>query len=383
MREEPLGDLLESVIDHRGKTPKKLGGDFVKHGVPVVSAIHIKDGRIQWDQRERFVTPQMFAKWMPVRLCRGDVLLTSEAPLGETALVPSNDDLVLSQRLFALRGKAGVLDSTYLRYFLASATGQERLKARATGTTVTGIRQAELLKVLVPLPSIAEQRRIAAVLGALDELIETNRRLALGSEDLAVSLARKSPSQVPLRQIAFIGGGKVGAARGVVDHYSLPSFDVDRLPQRVDGSTIKSNKTELLNPVVLVARLNPHIPRIWMVYPDQGVVSAASTEFVPLMSDSASVEEVWSVCADSLFIEQMNGLVTGTTGSHQRVEKDSLMRLVVPDVRRLDPAHRAAIAPLVREAHASRRTARQLMRTRDELMPLLLSGRVSVREVTA
>lgn len=184
MREVPLGELLDTVIDHRGRTPRKLGGDFTDTGIPVVSAIHIKDGAIRWSERERYVSPEMFAKWMPVKLRKGDVLLTSEAPLGETALVPSNDDLVLSQRLFALRGKNGVLDSRYLRYFLQSETGQGRLRERATGTTVIGIRQAELMKVLIPLPPIDVQRRIAAVLGALDDLIEVNGELVANLREL-------------------------------------------------------------------------------------------------------------------------------------------------------------------------------------------------------
>ena len=47
---------------------------------------------------------------------------------------------------------------------------------RATGTTVTGIRQSELLKVRIELPPMAEQRAIAGVLGALDDKIESNRR---------------------------------------------------------------------------------------------------------------------------------------------------------------------------------------------------------------
>lgn len=174
----PLGELLDVIVDHRGKTPKKLGGDFSQSGVKVISAIHIKDGRINWSERERFVSPEMFERWMPVRLLQGDVLLTSEAPLGEVTQVPSDEPLVLSQRLFALRGKSDRLDNGYLRYFLTSPTGQAALQNRATGTTVVGIRQSELLKVEVPVPPIDAQRRIAGVLEDLDHLIELNQRLA-------------------------------------------------------------------------------------------------------------------------------------------------------------------------------------------------------------
>ena len=159
-----LGDTLELLIDHRGQTPGKLGGEFQEHGVPVISAIHIKGGRVDFAQRERFVSREMFERWMPERLKFGDVLLTSEAPMGLVAVVPSDAPLVLSQRLFALRGRAGVLDNRYLRWALVAQPIRDQLDRRSSGTTVTGIRQRELVQVELPLPSLGEQRRIIDIL---------------------------------------------------------------------------------------------------------------------------------------------------------------------------------------------------------------------------
>ena len=90
--ERPLGDVIEALIDHRGKTPKKLGGSFASSGVPVVSALNVKSGRLSFDAARRYVTSEMSERWMPVRLKAGDVVLTSEAPLGEVARVPSDRD---------------------------------------------------------------------------------------------------------------------------------------------------------------------------------------------------------------------------------------------------------------------------------------------------
>jgi len=173
-----LGELLDIIIDHRGKTPRKLGGDFVDIGIPVISAIHIKNGIIQWDERERFVTTEMFAKWMPVKLQKDDVLLTSEAPLGEVALVPSNDDLVLSQRLFALRCNNEVLDPKFLYYFFRSSLGALALEKRASGSTVIGIRQTELLKIEIPLFGMKLQKAAGEILGSLDDKIRLNTELS-------------------------------------------------------------------------------------------------------------------------------------------------------------------------------------------------------------
>jgi type I restriction enzyme S subunit len=184
----PLEELIELIIDHRGKTPKKLGGDFTGEGVPVISAIHIKNGQIQWDERERYVSAEMYERWMPIKLQKDDVLLTSEAPLGETALVPSNEGLVLSQRLFAIRCKKQILDPTYFKYFLNSSGGQKILTDRASGSTVTGIRQAELLKIAVPHPDIQIQRTVGKILLSIDEKIQANNQISKILEDIAQTI---------------------------------------------------------------------------------------------------------------------------------------------------------------------------------------------------
>lgn len=171
----PLDDLLDVVIDHRGKTPTKLGGDFTVDGVPVISAIHVKNGQIAWEERYRYVSHEMYERWMSVKLCAGDVLLTSEAPLGAVAQIATTAPLVLSQRLYALRGRENQLDSTYLRYFLSSEDGQRQLLSRSSGTTVIGIRQSELRKLLVPLPPLSRQREIASVMATIDQAVSTNR----------------------------------------------------------------------------------------------------------------------------------------------------------------------------------------------------------------
>ena len=77
---------------------------------------------------------------------KGDILLTTEAPLGMVAKL-DRDDIAIAQRLLTLRGKQGVLDNDYLLYYLQSSDGQAALKARETGTTVTGIKQSEFRKI--------------------------------------------------------------------------------------------------------------------------------------------------------------------------------------------------------------------------------------------
>ena len=176
MRYMHLEDLLDTVIDHRGRTPKKLGTDFVPDGVPVASAQLVRGGVLDLSEC-RYVDTETWQRWMPTPLEAGDILLTSEAPLGRTARVESSAPLVLGQRLFALRVRDDQLDSRYLFYWLGSHSGQAALHEQATGSTVLGIRQSALRRIKVSVPELSAQRAIGEVLGALDDKIAANRRV--------------------------------------------------------------------------------------------------------------------------------------------------------------------------------------------------------------
>ena len=69
-------------------------------GHRVLSALNIKRNRID-DNDHHYVDSVLYKKWMKVPLRKGDVLLTSEAPLGEVAYLDSDVDWALGQRLFA------------------------------------------------------------------------------------------------------------------------------------------------------------------------------------------------------------------------------------------------------------------------------------------
>ena len=107
------------------------------------------------------------------------------------------------------------MDNTYLKYFFLSNIGQNRLKARETGTTVTGIKQSELKEILIDYPKIDTQKAIASVLSSLDSKIELNRRINDNLEQQAQALFKSwfvdnsNPNleETSLSEVAsFVGG---------------------------------------------------------------------------------------------------------------------------------------------------------------------------------
>lgn len=147
-----LSEMVSVIIDHRGKTPKKLGGDWAESGYPAISAKNIKGNKLVRPDTIRFVDKDIYDKWMKVPLEVGDVIMTSEAPLGELYYLNSKIDYLLSQRLYAIRADKINCTGSYLFYWFQTEFGSAEIQNRATGTTVFGIKQSELRKVLVLSP---------------------------------------------------------------------------------------------------------------------------------------------------------------------------------------------------------------------------------------
>jgi len=179
-----LDDALDALIDYRGKTPRKTS-----NGIPIITAKIVKNGFIL--EPDEFIAIEDYETWMVRGFPKnGDVVLTMEAPLGEVAQI-NNERVALAQRIVTLRGKKGVLDNTYLKYFLISDIGQAKLKERETGTTVTGIKQSELRLIEINLPPFETQQRIAFILSALDDKIELNRQTNATLEAIAQAIFKE------------------------------------------------------------------------------------------------------------------------------------------------------------------------------------------------
>lgn len=186
-KEVTLGEITNLVIDYRGKTPLKLGSSWSDSGYRALSAKNIKTGQIVAEDSIRFVDEELYRKWMKDEVNRGDILITSEAPFGQIYYWDSDEKIVLSQRLFDVRLNDEVCHK-YVYYFMTSHRYQKDLEGRATGTTVTGLRQPELLKSTILLPPLSAQRSISSILSSLDRKIELNNKINADLEEMAQAI---------------------------------------------------------------------------------------------------------------------------------------------------------------------------------------------------
>ena len=159
-----LGDLVLEIIDYRGKTPKKLGSDWSSSGIAALSALNVKNNQLVNLDKCKYVDENLYEKWMKSELRESDILLTSEAPLGEVCYLGTSRKFCLSQRLYAIRANPEVIKPSMLGFALLSPVVQGEILARQTGTTVFGIRQTALRKVPILIPPISLQEAAASTL---------------------------------------------------------------------------------------------------------------------------------------------------------------------------------------------------------------------------
>ncbi|WP_099332494.1 restriction endonuclease subunit S [Actinomyces minihominis] len=137
---------------------------------------------------------------------------------------------------------------------------------------------------------------------------------------------------VELSKVVNIGGRSVRPSvmgEGLVEIYSLPSFDLGNGPEILTGTEVGSNKTRITDPSVLVSKLNPHIPRVWRLT-EVTEHSYSSTEFFPLTPLDESIDLGFLFHYVLTQMKTLKSLVTGSTNSHRRLQRKTFEQLRFP-----------------------------------------------------
>ncbi len=404
----PLNQVVSDFIDYRGKTPTKTTS-----GIPLITAKVVKNGRIYPTQE--YIADDDYDTWMRRGIPNEkDVILTTEAPLGEVAFIPEGK-IALAQRIITLRGDEDKLDNGFLKYSLQSPLMQSRLVARESGSTVSGIKSSELKVTNILHPSgVKEQKSIADVLGSLDDKIELLREQNETLEALAQTLFKRwfidfnfpDENGNPYKDS---GGKMIPSELGEIpegwnvsnisecsehikisvkpdkhptltyNHYSLPAFDNGMLPVNEHGSEIKSNKYEVLPNSILVSKLNPGTPRIWQIQlvPENSI---CSTEFQVVKPRGETFSYVYSAVKTPAYTRELSGRAGGTSSSHQRVSPTDIfdIPLAMSENLEFEEQFSLIMGVSLEKIDHNRSKIQNLTNLRDTLLPKLMKGDIRV-----
>ena len=180
-----MTELVTKFIDYRGKSPEKSKG-----GVPLITAKIVKEKEVK--EPNEFIPANSYDAWMRRGIPNpGDVVITTEAPMGEVALVPDYK-AAFAQRLLVLQPDETKVKSIYLMWALTMPFVIRQLRQRSTGSTVTGIRSREFKKVTLPIPSLDLQRRFAAIVESVEQQKASQRTHMAELDTLFASLQARA-----------------------------------------------------------------------------------------------------------------------------------------------------------------------------------------------
>lgn len=377
--QRPLDEVIEYFIDYRGKTPRKT-----THGIPLITAKIVKDGRLL-DANE-FIALEDYDNWMT----RGypeidDIVLTTEAPLGEVALI-KDKNVALAQRIITLRGYKDKLDNRFLKYWFQSEYGQYELDARASGTTVFGIKASVLKKMLVPVPFLHEQKTIASVLSSLDEKIDLLHRQNKTLEAMAETLfrqwfieeAKEDWEEGVLGDIAsnVRVNATIESIKPSEKYIGLEHIERRHiaLSQYGSGSDIGSNKSRFKKHDILFGKLRPYFHKVCITQ-FEGI---CSTDILVLRAK----EKDWTFFTLFAFFQdsvvEYANLASGGTRM-PRADWGSLSQypISIPPLDLVNEFNEV-VTPLIEKIHRNLEQIQKLENLRDTLLPKLMSGEVRV-----
>ena len=182
-----LNRVVTRFVDYRGKTPEK-----VPFGVPLVTAKNIKNQMIDFSESQEYIREELYPLWMVRGFPElGDVVVTTEAPLGESAQI-TDTKVALAQRIILLKADKDKVTNEYLKYHFVGDSGYCELQTRATGSTAIGIKASHIKASLITIPPIIEQRAIAAFLdretAQIDSLVAKVREVIDRLKELRTAL---------------------------------------------------------------------------------------------------------------------------------------------------------------------------------------------------
>lgn len=368
-----LGAVADVVdCEHKTASPAESGQEY---GFSIGTS-DIRAGRLVLDQAKR-VDRATFDLWTrratPVP---GDLILAREAPVGQVGRVPVATPVCLGQRTVLIKVNPVMASDQFIHYLLLAPAAQNWMRERSAGSTVAHLNVADIREIpLSPFPPVEEQRRIAGALGVLDDHIEANRGLvvALGQMQAAAFSNAWDGKTRHLGDVAQVtmGQSPPGASYnecgdGMVFYQGVRDFGW-RFPSRRVWTTAPTRRAAAGDVLVAVrAPVGKTNVAVETTALGRGLAGVRAPGRQATLLQSLSVDpRIW---------DPHQG--TGTVFAAINAQGLRTLRIPWVDDARLE----AGLATMDSAIFDLSVEMVRIAAVRDQLLPLLMSGRVSVDE---
>ena len=402
-----------------GGTPKRSISEYWNGDIPWLSVKDFNHGGRYVEESDETITQLGLEKSSTKLLKPGMLIISARGTVGELAQLKS--EMAFNQSCYGIDAKTHYLDNDYLYYLLKLKIRE--LKSIAHGSVFDTITRDTFENIEVEIPSKNAQKAIAHILGTLDDKIELNQKMNQTLEEIAKTIfkswfvnfdpvrakAEGRPTGLPpvisdlfpdelvdseigeipkgwgvgsISDFTFLNKKTVNPSQSaeVYEHFSIPAFDSGQFPVLDLGTDIKSNKNLVVEGSLLVSKLNPNTPRVWLPTPKDLHEQICSTEFmVYTPTDHSNIAFLWGLFTSSVVSERMEAMVTGTSKSHQRVKPNDVSNIttVTPDARLIE-TYGDIVLPMLNRTLVGKSESSVVVELRDTLLPKLISGELRI-----
>lgn len=376
--------------------------------IPLVKGENVHQGYVDWLGAKHWPADE-YDSLSKYHLVPGDVVLAMDRPwvtagLKWSYIKPHDPNSLLVQRVARIRAK-NKLEQEYLRHVISSSYFANYLQPIVTGVNVPHISGKQIGAFRIPIPGPKTQRKIAAILTAYDDLIEVNKRRIALLENLAEEIYREW-----FVRLRFPGHQHTRFVKGVPEGWEMEPFSKlvymnpresinksDFVPYvgMEDLSTTSmhfvskeerksASGAKFRNRDTLFPRITPCLENgkrgFVMCLKDQQI-GLGSTEFIVFRERVLPAEYIYLLTCNASFRRHAELSMTGASG-RQRVQHDCFDYFFIPrppeDIRN---QFVALVRPLLESVAQYSKQIAVLTKTRDLLLPRLISGKLSVEEL--
>ena len=410
--------LCEAHVDCVNRTAPVVEGPTP---FKMLRTTNVRDGYVDVGN-VRYVTEETYTRWTR-RLIpkKGDIILTREAPLGDVGKIRTNDRVFLGQRLYHFRPDPTKLDADFLLYSLLSNDLQSQIKGFGSGSTVEHMRLEDIPALEFNVPSLPVQRRIAGTLATYDDLIENSQRRIKILESMARALYREwfvhfrfpghenhprvaSPlGEIPkgwevkrLAEVAETLRGRSYRSADLTEEGGLPFLNLKCLER--DGGFRRSGIKRYVGDFkdIHVAKKGDIVMAVTDMTQERRIVARAALvptldkEFGIFSMDLVRIEPkaampkayLYSLLRFSSFADEIKQHANGANVLHLSPER--ITEFVFPSPPSvLATGFAITVEPMLEEIDCLVNRIDNLRRTRDLLLPRLLSGQIGLDELEA
>lgn len=429
-RQTTVGDLCDEGILHTQTGPfgsQLHSYDYVPTGVPVVPTEGIGRRRLLTEGIPE-VAEETAERLSRHRLKAGDILFARRGvqATGLSAIVRSRQEgWICGTGAILLRVKGEGIDPEFLSFFLSAEDSVLWLKQHAVGAVMPNLNEGVIRRIPLTLPPLAEQKAIAAVLGALDDKIELNLRMNATLEAAARALfqswfvdfepvrakldgrspaaldpatAALYPEQWEDSPLGHIPKGWTAGKLGDISTNSrrsvqpgdiapnTPYIALEHMPCHcialgdwADSADVASGKTAFKKGEILFGKLRPYFHKVG-VAPFDGVCSTDILVLAPKRPEWFGF--LLGHASSDALIQFTDLASTGTKMPRTSWSDISSFKVALPPMP-IAAAFTRTIQSMVDRIHANLHQSRTVVSLRDTLLPKLLSGELSVSELDA